>query len=146
MQSARFEGGQSMVDSIDAKARSALMSRVRAKDTLPELVVRKLVFANGFRYRLHVRNLPGSPDLVFPTRKKVIFVHGCFWHQHEGCRRARIPKSNVDFWKVKFGKNKSRDEQTIRSLAELGWATLVLWECQVNDLVTLKSTINEFLA
>lgn len=122
------------------------MSRVRAKDTLPELVVRKLVFANGFRYRLHVRSLPGSPDLVFPSRKKVIFVHGCFWHRHDGCRRASVPKSNVEFWTMKFAKNKSRDQQAIRSLADLGWTVLVLWECQVNDLVTLQLTINEFLA
>ncbi|MEO5933496.1 MAG: DNA mismatch endonuclease Vsr [Duganella sp.] len=134
-----------MVDTIDQAMRSEVMSRVRGKNTRPELVVRKLVFAAGYRYRLHVRSLPGSPDLVFPGRKKVVFVHGCFWHRHENCKLARMPKSRVEFWGEKLNGNKLRDERAQGALAELGWKVLTVWECELGDLGKLEERLREFL-
>ena len=135
-----------MVDSLDQAARSAVMARVRGKNTRPEMIVRKLVFAAGYRYRLHVRKLPGSPDLVFPSRKKVIFVHGCFWHRHEGCALARIPKSRVAFWVDKLNGNRARDARNLDALTQAGWQTLVVWECQLGDLMALEEEISRFLS
>jgi DNA mismatch endonuclease (patch repair protein) len=134
-----------MVDSIDQAARSALMSRIRGKNTRPELIVRKLVYAAGYRYRLHVRKLPGSPDLVFAGRKKVIFVHGCFWHLHDNCKAARIPKSRVEFWREKLHGNKLRDERTAETLRLAGWDVLVVWECELSDLDVLEQNIQNYL-
>jgi DNA mismatch endonuclease (patch repair protein) len=134
-----------MVDSIDQVARSAVMARVRGKNTRPELIVRKLVFAAGYRYRLHVRSLPGSPDLVFPGRKKVIFVHGCFWHRHDNCNLARMPKSRVEFWSDKLNGNKARDERSYEALRHAGWRVHVVWECELGDLAALEDTIRAFL-
>jgi DNA mismatch endonuclease (patch repair protein) len=134
-----------MVDSLDQAARSALMSRVRGKNTRPEMIVRKLVFAAGYRYRLHVRKLPGSPDLVFPSRKKVIFVHGCFWHRHDNCAASRIPKSRVDFWSDKLNGNKARDERNREGLTAAGWQVLVIWECELDDLTMLEDRLRIFL-
>lgn len=125
--------------------RSDIMSRVRSKDTRPELLVRRLIHSAGFRYRLHVRDLPGRPDLVFSRRKKVIFVHGCFWHSHIGCQHARIPKSRTDFWLAKLGANKARDERNLRALDEAGWTVLVLWECELRRPGLLEK-IEEFLS
>ncbi len=134
-----------MVDSIGQAARSALMARVRGKNTRPELIVRKLVFAAGYRYRLHVRTLPGSPDLVFPGRKKVIFVHGCFWHRHENCNLARMPKSRVEFWSDKLDGNKARDKRSYDALRHAGWQVHVVWECELGDLVALEENLRAFL-
>lgn len=134
-----------MVDSIDQAARSALMARVRGKNTKPELIVRKMVFAAGYRYRLHVRTLPGKPDLVFPSRKKVIFVHGCFWHFHANCKRARIPKSHVEFWSEKLNTNKARDDRTRRALIQAGWEVYVVWECELHDHRALEENLRSFL-
>ena len=134
-----------MVDSIDPAARSAVMAKVRGKNTRPELVVRKMLFAAGYRYRLHVRKLPGSPDLVFTSRKKAIFVHGCFWHLHEGCRRARMPKSRCEFWSEKLLGNKYRDEKIMVDLANLGWDVLVVWECELRNIPLLQVRMFEFL-
>ncbi|WGG50744.1 very short patch repair endonuclease [Rugamonas sp. DEMB1] len=134
-----------MVDSIDQAARSALMSKIRGKNTRPELIVRKLVYAAGYRYRLHVRKLPGSPDLVFAGRKKVIFVHGCFWHLHENCRFSHIPKSRVEFWRAKLNGNKLRDARTTDSLRLIGWGVLVVWECELHDLAAVLHRISGFL-
>ncbi|WP_445233914.1 very short patch repair endonuclease [Duganella rhizosphaerae] len=134
-----------MVDSIDQAARSALMARIRGKNTRPELIVRKLVFAAGYRYRLHVRTLPGSPDLVFPGRKKVIFVHGCFWHLHDNCNLARIPKSRVEFWSDKLNGNKARDARSYDALRQAGWQVHVVWECQLGDLAALEEDLHVFL-
>lgn len=134
-----------MVDSVSAAMRSDIMSRVRSKDTRPELLVRRLIHSAGFRYRLHVRDLPGRPDLVFSRRKKVIFVHGCFWHSHIGCQHARIPKSRTDFWLAKLGANKARDERNLRALDEAGWTVLVLWECELRRPGLLEK-IEEFLS
>lgn len=134
-----------MVDTIDQAMRSEVMSRVRGKNTRPELIVRKLVFAAGYRYRIHVRTLPGSPDLVFPARKKVIFVHGCFWHRHDNCDNARMPKSRVEFWEDKLNGNRCRDERTRAALRQAGWDVLVLWECELGDLLALENKVRTFL-
>lgn len=124
--------------------RSALMSRIRSKDTKPELAVRRLVFSMGYRYRLHRRDLPGRPDLVFPGRKKVIFVHGCFWHSHT-CGRGFKPKSNVEFWQSKLEANRKRDERSARSLRALGWGQLTIWECEISDKERIERRIRRFL-
>lgn len=123
------------------------MSRVRGRDTKPEMLVRRLTHSMGYRYRLHRRGLPGSPDLVFPSRMKVIFVHGCFWHQHldPGCKLARLPKSKLDFWGPKLETNRERDERKLVRLAELGWDVLVIWECQTKNREELQARIGEFL-
>ena len=134
-----------MVDSLSSKERSEIMARVRSKNTRPELRVRKLVFALGYRYRLHDRKLPGSPDLVFRPRKKVIFVHGCFWHRHARCALARLPKSRVDFWIPKLEGNKLRDERNRRALSRQGWKVLTIWECQLTELERVRARIGRFL-
>ena len=134
-----------MVDSIDQATRSALMARIRGKNTRPELIVRKLVFAAGYRYRLHVRALPGAPDLVFPGRKKVIFVHGCFWHLHDNCSLARMPKSRVEFWSNKLNGNKARDARSYDTLRHAGWQVHVVWECELGNLTALEDNLRAFL-
>lgn len=125
-----------MADSVSPERRSEIMSLVRARDTGPEMKVRRLVHRMGFRYRLHVGALPGRPDLVFPGRNKVILVHGCFWHAHRGCKLARIPKSRVEFWENKIAGNRERDRRNHRRLVKMGWRLLVIWECETgnNDL------------
>lgn len=122
-----------MVDVVDKATRSRMMSGIRAQNTKPELKVRKILHAAGFRYRLHVRTLPGSPDLVLPRHKAVVFVHGCFWHRHRGCRFAYMPKSNKAFWKKKFDANVSRDRRSGVELRKLGWRVLTVWECRANQ-------------
>lgn len=121
------------------------MGRVRNKDTKPEMRVRRLVHSLGYRYLLHSDRLPGRPDMVFPGRKKVIFVHGCFWHRHEGCARCRLPKSRLDFWVPKLEKNKLRDSENQAKLRELGWDVLVVWECEVEEAAGLPGRIMDFL-
>ena len=105
------------------------MSGIRAKNTKPEIVVRKALFAAGFRFRLHRQELPGVPDIVMPSRKVAIFVHGCFWHMHEGCRNAKLPSSSQDFWREKLGRNVERDREHVKALLGQGWRVLVVWEC-----------------
>jgi len=122
------------MDVFTAADRSALMSRIRGKDTRPELIVRRLAHGLGYRFRLHRRDLPGAPDMTFPSRKKVVFVHGCFWHQHPGCQYAYKPKSNVEFWKTKLAKNTKRDTCVLQKLREQGWSSLVIWECEISNL------------
>ncbi|WP_082411371.1 very short patch repair endonuclease [Methylogaea oryzae] len=134
------------MDVLTPEQRSVLMSRIRGKDTKPELVVRRLAHALGFRYRLHRRDLPGSPDLVFPRLRKVILVHGCFWHRHPGCRFAYSPKSNTAFWEAKFAANVKRDHLTQKSLEEQGWDCLIIWECEIKDIVELSRRLQRFLA
>ncbi len=134
------------MDTIAPARRSALMSRIRGKNTKPELAVRRSAHALGYRFRLHRRDLPGSPDLVFPRLRKVIFVHGCFWHRHQGCKHAYVPKSNADFWANKFDSNIKRDALALQALHVLGWKTLVIWECELSDESILSSRINAFLA
>ncbi|WP_236079573.1 very short patch repair endonuclease [Pseudomonas aeruginosa] len=121
------------------------MASVKAKDTRPEMLVRRLLFSLGFRYRLHDRGLPGSPDIVFRGRKKAIFVHGCFWHRHEGCPLARLPKSRLDFWIPKLEGNRERDARKLLQLQSQGWDALVIWECELKDLNLLEKKLNGFL-
>jgi DNA mismatch endonuclease, patch repair protein len=119
------------MDPLDQQARSALMSRVRGRDTKPELFVRRFLHRRGLRYRLHDASLPGKPDIVFKSRKIVVFVHGCFWHGHEGCRRGEPPASRQDYWLPKIARNKARDMRVIRELRRSGWRVLVVWECKL---------------
>ena len=133
------------MDRLSPDARSVQMSLVRSKDTKPELLVRKLVFSMGFRYRLHGSGLPGKPDLVFPGKRKVIFVHGCFWHRHESCRKATTPASNTDYWLPKFARTVERDRDSIQALQALGWATLVIWECELKYVSALAEKLKGFL-
>ena len=121
-----------MTDVHDKKTRSYNMSRIRAKDTKPEMIVRRYLFSRGFRYRLHVKDLPGKPDLVLPKYKTVIFVHGCFWHGHEGCRYFIIPKTRTEWWLNKINRNKELDKQNVTRLKENGWQVLTIFECQLN--------------
>jgi DNA mismatch endonuclease (patch repair protein) len=121
------------------------MARVRSRDTKPELLVRRLLHSRGYRYRLHDKKLPGTPDLVFPRRKKVIFIHGCFWHRHQGCSLARMPKSRLDFWGPKLEGNQARDKVKLASLMEQGWHTMIVWECELRDLDVLASKLDQFL-
>jgi len=107
------------------------MQAVKSKDTGPELIVRRMLHARGFRYRLHRRDLPGCPDLVFPKRRKVIFIHGCFWHGHDCARGARTPKSNTGYWITKVGRNRTRDSEAARQLVVRGWEVLIVWECEI---------------
>ena len=134
------------MDRISRERRSANMARIQAKDTAPEMVVRKIAHRLGFRFRLHRCELPGKPDLVFPSLKKIIFVHGCFWHRHAGCQLAYAPKSNQEFWMEKFEKNVQRDETNAKLLAERGWDVLIVWECETKDTDALRSKIDVFLS
>lgn len=113
-------------------SKSEAMRRVRAKDTMPEIIVRKALHAAGLRFRLHRKDLPGKPDIVLPKRNVCIFVNGCFWHQHEGCAKAHRPKTNTSFWNKKLSANVVRDKQDQEKLKELGWKVIVLWECEIN--------------
>lgn len=122
-----------MVDIVNRETRSRMMSGIRGKNTTPELLVRKYLHGRGLRFRLHAKNLPGKPDLVFPKYKAVVFVHGCFWHQHPRCKLATMPASNVEFWKQKLGANRERDQRNKRMLKALGWSVLTVWECQLDD-------------
>lgn len=133
------------MDIVTREHRSSIMAQIRGRDTKPELAVRRAAHALGYRFRLHRRELPGSPDMVFPARRKVVFVHGCYWHRHPGCRLAYTPKSNVTFWTAKFDRNVSRDEEAQARLIELGWDALTIWECQTTDDSRLKRLLREFL-
>ena len=133
------------MDNLSRAERSAIMRRVRSKGTRPEFFVRKLVHALGYRYRLHARDLPGHPDLVFRRRRKVIFVHGCFWHRHKSCAHARLPKSRLEFWLPKLEGNSQRDQRNKRALLKDGWKVLTVWECETKDVNQMKTTIRSFL-
>ncbi len=123
--------------------RSENMSRIRGKDTQPELTVRRAFWAAGLRYRLHDKRLPGNPDLVFPGRRTVVFVHGCFWHCHEGCTNFRIPKTRVEWWTAKLQRNKARDAEVHASLKAAGWHVVVIWECEATDQERLAAVIEQ---
>ncbi len=122
------------------------MRAVHSTDTKPELAVRKMVHALGFRYRLHDTTLPGKPDLVFPSRHKILFVHGCFWHRHKGCRYTTSPKTHRKFWNAKFDANVRRDRSTVRKLRRLGWGVMTVWQCQLKRPERLGERLYEFLA
>jgi DNA mismatch endonuclease, patch repair protein len=132
------------MDIYSREKRSDIMARVKATDSTPELTVRRLLHNLGYRYRLHRNNLPGKPDIVLPKHKSVIFVHGCFWHHHKGCKKSKLPESNADFWRKKILDNVARDKRTILELKKTGWKVLVLWECQVRSS-KLQERINHFL-
>jgi DNA mismatch endonuclease, patch repair protein len=133
------------MDIVSPERRSAMMSGIRGRDTKPEIAVRRLAHRLGYRFRLHRRDLPGTPDLVFPGRRKVVFVHGCFWHRHPGCRFAYEPKSNVEKWQAKFKVNVARDERVRRELEAMGWDILTVWECQTGDITELTCKLKTFL-
>ena len=121
------------------------MRAIRSKGMRPELAVRSLVHKLGYRFRLHRKDLPGKPDLVFVSRRKVIFVHGCFWHSHEGCKTAHMPKSNLGYWEPKLARNRARDAKNIETLIAGGWKTLIVWECQTRDETRLSHCLRKFL-
>lgn len=125
--------------------RSRTMRAIKSKNTGPEMVIRRLAHAMGYRYRLHRRDLPGKPDLVFGSRRKVIFVNGCFWHGHTCRRGRRIPKSNREYWTNKIGRNKERDQEHLRALQERGWKVLVFWECEISDHSKTEQILRTFL-
>jgi DNA mismatch endonuclease (patch repair protein) len=135
-----------MTDTLDKGTRSAVMSRVRGKNTAPELVVRTMAHRLGYRFRLHRRGLPGTPDLVFPRLHKVIFVNGCFWHGHPDCDRARLPKTNIEFWRSKIGATVVRDRRAIEALRDEGWGVLVVWQCDTGDDGKLERVLRDFLS
>lgn len=120
-----------MVDNISKEARSYNMSRIRSKDTKPEILVRSYLFSRGLRFRKNDKRYPGSPDVVLPKYHTVVFVHGCFWHHHKGCKYATIPKSNVDYWKNKLYRNRERDEHNQKELEAMGWKVITVWECRL---------------
>lgn len=134
-----------MTDTLSRMERSERMSRIRDKGSAPEMKLRRLIHGMGFRYRLHVKELPGKPDLVFPSRRAVIFMHGCFWHRHEECKLARLPKSKLDFWKPKLEANKERDLLHQRQLRDLGWRVLVVWECEMIYTERVSTIVRNFL-
>lgn len=135
-----------MSDVFTRRKRSQIMRAVRSSDTKPEMIVRRLAHRLGYRYRLHVKSLAGVPDLVFPRRRKVIFVHGCYWHRHRCGEGLSMPSSHVSYWRGKFDRNRQRDARIRRSLARLGWKVLVLWECQLKDPAWVQKRIKAFLA
>ncbi|MDW9896303.1 DNA mismatch endonuclease Vsr [Sinorhizobium meliloti] len=133
-----------MTDTRSAEQRRRIMQSVKTKNTGPERVVRKALFALGYRFRLHRKELPGSPDIVFPSRKKAIFIHGCFWHGHD-CSKGRGSKSRTEYWGPKVETNRARDERNIRDLAERGWQTHVVWQCELKDMDDLLKRLGNFL-
>jgi DNA mismatch endonuclease, patch repair protein len=128
-----------------AELRSRIMGAVKGRDTAPEMAVRRMAHGMGFRYRLHRSDLPGKPDLVFPRLRKIIFVHGCFWHGHDCKRGAREPKANADYWRAKIHGNMERDKANLAALRVDGWRTAVIWECELRDLARVKKRLEGFL-
>ena len=122
------------------------MQAVRGQDTAPELRVRCVLHAMGYRYRLHRKDLPGTPDIVLPRHRKIIFVHGCFWHGHEQCKRAKLPTKNAAMWQAKIDGNRVRDQRNIATLRALGWSVLVIWECEVHDPIRIVNCLQSFLS
>ncbi|MCD6525990.1 MAG: DNA mismatch endonuclease Vsr [Desulfuromonas sp.] len=133
------------MDVFSQEKRSQIMSHVSGKNTKPEIIVRSLLHRIGYRFRLHRKDLPGKPDIVLTKHKKVIFVHGCFWHSHTACKRAKRPATNKEFWQRKLDKNVKRDKLAVTNLKKLGWDVLVIWTCEVNDTEQLKNKLLLFL-
>lgn len=134
-----------MTDRLPVERRSWLMSRIGSKNTTPELAIRSLTHRLGYRFRLHYGKLPGKPDLAFPGKRKVIFVHGCFWHGHRGCSKGRLPKSNLNVWGPKIKKNRLRDRKNVEAIKSLGWDCLIVWQCELKETSLLVSKIDRFL-
>jgi DNA mismatch endonuclease, patch repair protein len=135
-----------MVDILTTAERSKRMSLIKGRDTKPEMAVRKLVFSMGGRYRVHRPDIPGRPDMAFIAKRKVIFVHGCFWHMHRNCKKARPPKSNQEYWMPKLNRNVERDKAILEKLEREGWEYLVIWECEVPSIEALKAKLANFLS
>ena len=131
-----------MADIISKEDRSRNMAAIKGKDTKPEMIIRKYLFSKGLRFRVHVKKLAGSPDIVLPKYKTVIFVNGCFWHGHEGCKYFHLPKSNVKFWKGKIERNIERDRESIHTLLDLGWKVICVWDCELRNKQTREKTLN----
>ena len=134
-----------MTDIVNKRRRSEIMAGIRGRNTAPEHAVRRIAHRMGLRFRLHRKNLPGRPDLVFPKRRLAVFVHGCFWHRHEGCRYAYTPKSRVAFWTEKFAQNVDRDKRNEQVLRDLGWRVLVVWECETRDKENIEQRLAELI-
>jgi DNA mismatch endonuclease, patch repair protein len=138
-------GSASRFGRLTPEARSALMARIRGRDTSPELALRRLLHGLGYRLRCHRADLPGTPDIVLPGRGKVLFLHGCFWHRHAGCRHATTPRTRPEFWRLKFERNLARDRRTRRALNRAGWSVGVVWECALRDEDRLARRLLRFL-
>lgn len=134
-----------MVDFLDKEQRSERMARIRSRDTVPELILRRALHKAGLRFRLGGAGLPGKPDIVLPRFKVAIFVHGCFWHRHQGCKVASTPKSNTEFWLEKFDRNVTRDRKVVGELEELGWKVLVAWECELSAKSRVGETVGRLI-
>lgn len=132
-----------MTDIKTRKERSRNMAAIKGKDTKPEMIVRKYLFSRGLRFRVQVRKLPGTPDLVLSKYKTAIFVNGCFWHGHEGCKYFRLPKSNIEFWKEKIERNIERDKESTQALFDLGWKVVRVWECELRNKANREDTLNK---
>ena len=135
-----------MTDVVSEEQRSYIMSRVASKNTKPELLVRSYLHRRGFRFRIHGKNLPGRPDLVFPKHRAVVFVHGCFWHRHDGCPGTTMPSTRVEFWQNKFDRNMARDQANQAELRELGWRVIVLWECEIGTIAAREERLERLAA
>lgn len=133
------------MDNFTKEQRSRCMSRIKSKDTKPEIIVRKTLYKLGFRYGLYKEDLPGKPDIIFLKKKIAIFVNGCFWHQHEGCKRKSSPKTNTEYWEKKLKKNVENQNKSIISLRKTGWKVFIIWECETKDSTLLEKRIKEFL-
>ena len=131
------------MDHLTPEHRSWNMSRIKSKDTTPERIVRSFLHRNGFRFRLHVKDLPGKPDIVLPKYKTVVEVRGCYWHRHEGCKDSTTPSTNTEFWQKKFAENVARDKRTEQDLKSLGWNVIVVWECEVKRNIFMQSLLTE---
>jgi DNA mismatch endonuclease, patch repair protein len=132
-----------MADIVSRQKRSKMMSGIRGKNTKPEIKVRQFLHSKGLRFRIHVRDLPGRPDIVLPKYRTVVFVHGCFWHRHPNCRFAYRPKSNINFWEAKLNGNSERDAKYTKELVELGWNVIVVWECQAENTHILEQVVRD---
>lgn len=135
-----------MADVFSEEKRSWIMSRVKGRDTAPELAVRSIIHGHGYRFRLHRKDLPGCPDIVLPRHRKIVFVHGCFWHGHKGCRKSARPATNMKFWDTKIDGNIARDRKSVRRLRRSGWSVLVVWECELRDPRKLERRLLRFLS
>lgn len=136
----RYGSEVSLVDVVDVATRSRMMSGIQGKNTSPEVLIRKALHARGFRFRIHAKQLPGKPDLLFPKYKAAVFIHGCFWHGH-ACRYFKVPQTRTEFWMEKIGKNQIRDDLQEKALIEMGWRVLVIWECAVRSMKKEKSSL-----
>lgn len=134
------------MDTVSKRTRSRLMAGIRSKDTHPEKAVRSMLHRMGYRFRLHRADLPGRPDIALPKHRKLVLVHGCFWHQHRGCALASKPSSNVQYWSTKLANNIARDKRNRMKLRRLGWKVLVIWECQTRDTVRMERVLSRFMA